>query len=481
MRAVALTDHGNMFGAITLYKAARRRGVQAILGCELDGRRRAAATRPCHLPVARRRRAEGYRNLVWLVSRGHVQPASAARARASRSTIARTRKGLVGMTGCMGGVVAAAHPRGGRGGRRARRSPRCATRFEPGSLYVELQDHGLPEQPVLNGILADARAASSALPLVATNDVHYAERDDAEAHLYLSCIKTGRSLRRGEGAPPRLERDVPEVARRRWRTLFAAHPEARAEHARDRRALPAAQAEARRADAPELPGARGVRHRGLLPPRRARGARRAASSELAAQGKTRRPRGVREAPRDRARRHREDEVRRLLPHRLGLHPLRQGAAASPSARAAARAPARSSPTRCASPTSIPSPTTCSSSASSTPSACQHAGLRHRLLHGPARRGDRLRPAEVRRGQRRPDRHVRTSSRRKSVVKDVARVHGHHRRSRRSKIAEPHPAQDAGRDVHDRRGARDRAEAQGALRRATRRHASCSTRRRSSRG
>ena len=120
------------------------------------------------------------------------------------------------MTGCMGGLVAQAILEEGEGrGREVLGALRDA--FEPGSLYVELQDHGLPEQPVLNGILVRL-ARELDLPLVATNDVHYAERADAEAHLYLSCIKTGRSLRGGEGAPPRLERDVPEVARRDGRS-----------------------------------------------------------------------------------------------------------------------------------------------------------------------------------------------------------------------------------------------------------------------
>ncbi len=198
MQAVAVTDHGNMFGAITLYKAAKDAHVQAILGCELEvaagpagqngpnGSGQAShAAHTVHLP-ALASNAEGYKNLIWLVSRSQVQGAPL-----SLQDVAEHAKGLVVMTGCMGGLVPQAILEQGESrGREVLAGLRDA--LEPGSLYVELQDHGLPEQPILNGIL-DRLARELSLPLVATNDVHYAERTDAEAHLYLSCIKSGRS------------------------------------------------------------------------------------------------------------------------------------------------------------------------------------------------------------------------------------------------------------------------------------------------
>src|ERR1700727_1966956 len=93
MKAVAVTDHGNMFGAITLYKAAKEAKVQAILGCELDVTRPNA--HPHHLPLLAAT-AEGYKNLIWLVSRAHIKGAPL-----SLDEIAPRAKGLVGMTGCM--------------------------------------------------------------------------------------------------------------------------------------------------------------------------------------------------------------------------------------------------------------------------------------------------------------------------------------------------------------------------------------------
>ncbi len=223
MNAVAVTDHGNMFGAITLHKAAKEAKVHAILGCELDVCGRGGHGQ--HLPVLAAS-PEGYKNLIWLVSRGHVVASDLRGATDPMVTLedlAGHTKGLVGLTGCMGGLVAQAILEEGE----ARGRDVLATlrdSFEPGNLYVELQDHGLPEQPVLNGILVGL-ARELDLPLVATNDVHYPERADAEAHLYLSCIKTGLSLEeakeRHHGSSEMYLKSPEEMAQ-----LFSAHPDA---------------------------------------------------------------------------------------------------------------------------------------------------------------------------------------------------------------------------------------------------------------
>ena len=217
MSAVGVTDHGNMFGAITLYKAAKEAKVQPILGCELDVARLSTGGHGHHVPLLASS-LEGYKNLIWLVSRGHVKGGAV-----TVEEIASRSKGLVGMTGCLGGLVSQAILEEGEGrGREVLASLRDA--LEPGALYVELQDHGLPEQPVLNEILVGL-ARDLELPLVATNDVHYAERTDAEAHLYLSCIKTGRSLEeakeRHHGSSEMYLKSPEEMA-----TLFSAYPEA---------------------------------------------------------------------------------------------------------------------------------------------------------------------------------------------------------------------------------------------------------------
>ncbi len=266
MKAVAVTDHGNMFGAISFYKAAKDAGVQAILGCEIEVADHGKAR---HLPLVAST-LEGYKNLVRLVSMGQVRPepdGPPGVACVSLETVAAHAKGLIAMTGCMGGLPAQAIlEEGAEAGKKS--LAKLKEIFEPGALYVELQDHGLPEQPVLNGILLQ-HARFFGLPTVATNDVHFPERDDAQAHLYLSCIKTGRTyaeaLERHHGSgemylksPDRDGRALLEPARRAQGD------------ARDRREVLGSQAEARSADAAELQGARGLRHRELLPQGRAR-------------------------------------------------------------------------------------------------------------------------------------------------------------------------------------------------------------------
>lgn len=222
MPAVALTDHGNMFGAISFYKAAKEVGVKAILGAELEV---VVGSHGHHLPLLAATE-EGYKNLVWLVSRGYVEPDPAGPAGVpcvSLSALEGRTKGLVAMTGCMGGMVAqSVLEEGVEAG--AKTLGRLKEMFEPGSLYVELQDHGLPEQPILKGILVDL-AKRFDLPLVATNDVHYGAKDDAEAHMYLGCIKSGRSYEeakeRGHGSREMYLKTGDEMVK-----LFADVPEA---------------------------------------------------------------------------------------------------------------------------------------------------------------------------------------------------------------------------------------------------------------
>ena len=190
MNAVALTDHGNMFGAITFYKAAKDVGVKSILGAELEV---VTNGHGHHLPLLAASE-EGYKNLVALVSRGYVDPDPGGTPGVPcvpLSALEGKTKGLIGLTGCMGGVLSQSIlEQGIESG--AKTLATLKDLFEPGSLYVELQDHGLPEQPILKGILRDL-AKRFDLPVVATNDVHYGTKEDAEAALYLNCIKNGRS------------------------------------------------------------------------------------------------------------------------------------------------------------------------------------------------------------------------------------------------------------------------------------------------
>jgi DNA polymerase-3 subunit alpha len=207
MKAVALTDHGNMFGTIQHYLACKDAGVSAILGCEVNVVRDGAKPPPSKsggasadlgedLPVDHlvllAGSLDGYKNLVRIVSAGHLEPVSIRGPSMREETIAKNNGGVIALTGCLGGVIAQqVLEQGEEAGRAA--LDRLRGLFEPGNLYVELQDHGFPEQAVVNDILARA-AADLGLPVVATNDAHFFKKDDGESQLYLSCIAANRSF-----------------------------------------------------------------------------------------------------------------------------------------------------------------------------------------------------------------------------------------------------------------------------------------------
>ncbi|MCU0694794.1 MAG: DNA polymerase III subunit alpha, partial [Polyangiaceae bacterium] len=167
------------------------------LGCEVNvardtgARGRAAEHVPVDHMVLLAASEKGYHNIVRVVSLGHIQPASEVAPSVSFDTLASNSAGVVMLTGCLGGLVPQALVHDGPDAA-VRELTRLRAIADPGHLFVELQDHGLPEQSVVNGILADA-AAGLQLPVVATNDVHYARREDADAQLLLSCIQTGAS------------------------------------------------------------------------------------------------------------------------------------------------------------------------------------------------------------------------------------------------------------------------------------------------
>jgi len=193
MKAVALTDHGNMFGAMQLYKAAKGVGIKPILGCEVNFvADRKDTSRPPHHLVLLASGQDGYKNLVQIVSLGWVHGMQKGVPVVDLETIAAHRKGVLGLTACLGGFVAQEIlMRGVEAGRRALGQLKDA--LEPGALFVELQDHGFPEQKPLNEILVKL-ARDNDIPIVASNDCHYHEQGDAQAQLALTCIAAGRTF-----------------------------------------------------------------------------------------------------------------------------------------------------------------------------------------------------------------------------------------------------------------------------------------------
>ena len=200
MPAVALTDNGNMFGAVQLVRTCEGTGVKPILGCEVNftaGDRRDPQNRELSHLLLLASSQEGYQNLVRLVSAGWVDGMAVDdQPRIDFEVLQKHSKGVVGLSACMGGYVAQEIlNKGPAVGREALGKLRDS--FEPGHFFVELQDHGFPENRPLNQVLGKL-AEDLGLPLVGTNDCHYLERSSAHAQLVLQCIGAGRSVREME-------------------------------------------------------------------------------------------------------------------------------------------------------------------------------------------------------------------------------------------------------------------------------------------
>lgn len=197
MNAVAITDHDNMFGAISFYQACLNASVTPIIGCEINvvrdqgARGTAALSAPIEHLVLLAASERGYHNIVRICSFGQINPASDLGPSVHLQTVAENLTDVIVLTGCLGGRVAQTILHNG---------PEAADDAlaelrdiaPKDHLFVELQDHGLPEQPIVNDILVRA-ARRMNLPVVATNDVHYARREDAQAQLLLTCISRGIS------------------------------------------------------------------------------------------------------------------------------------------------------------------------------------------------------------------------------------------------------------------------------------------------
>ena len=198
MPAVAITDHGNMFGVIEFYRAAEKNGVKPIVGCELyvapgsrhDKHAMNAREAANHLVVLAKDKT-GYNNLVQLVTAAHLE-GFYYKPRVDKELLAQHSKGLIALTSCLKGEVpqklAEEQPKQARTA-----ADQLRQIFEPGCFYLELQDHGLEQQRQVNRRLR-TMAKEMDLPLVATNDVHYLKPEHAHAHDCLICIGTQTTL-----------------------------------------------------------------------------------------------------------------------------------------------------------------------------------------------------------------------------------------------------------------------------------------------
>ncbi|HTX71540.1 MAG TPA: DNA polymerase III subunit alpha [Rectinemataceae bacterium] len=196
MPGLALTDHGNMFGAVKFYRSCREAGINPIIGSEFyvagGSRRERTGTETgnkyWHL-VLLAENEEGYHNLLKLSSASYTE-GYYYKPRIDDELLARHSKGLIASTACLGGEIPTLLA-AGKAAEAERKARFYAELFGRDHFYLELQDHGIPEQKPVNRSMIEL-ARRTGLPLIATNDLHYLERQDAEAHDVLLCIGTNR-------------------------------------------------------------------------------------------------------------------------------------------------------------------------------------------------------------------------------------------------------------------------------------------------
>jgi DNA polymerase-3 subunit alpha len=198
MPAVALTDHGNIFGAVQFFKEAKKKGIKPILGCEVYVAPKSRLDRQAdqrnqlhfHLLLLVKDEA-GYKNLCRLLTKAYTE-GFYYRPRIDKELLAQHSEGLIGLSSCLKGEISFLLGRGLEADAEAAAGT-YAEILGKGRFYIELQDHGLAPQKEINPQLIRL-ARKLALPLVATNDVHYYRKEDSESHDALLCIQTNKKL-----------------------------------------------------------------------------------------------------------------------------------------------------------------------------------------------------------------------------------------------------------------------------------------------
>lgn len=199
MPACAMTDHGNMYGAISFYNAMKNKGVKPIIGCETyitrGNRKEKAAAAPgekanFHL-ILLAQNYEGYQNLVRLTSKAYTE-GFYYKPRIDKELLAEHSKGLIGLSACMSGWPSAMLAAD-----KCDDAAKAAIEFEEilgkGNYFLEIQEHGLEPQARIRKPLVEL-SKRTGVPLVATNDAHYLMPDDARAHDVLLCIGSGKTV-----------------------------------------------------------------------------------------------------------------------------------------------------------------------------------------------------------------------------------------------------------------------------------------------
>jgi DNA polymerase-3 subunit alpha len=198
MHAIAMTDHGNIFGAIDFYQHAQKYGIKPIIGCEFyvsprsrfDKNTHGIGESSHHLIVLAKN-AQGYKNLMKLTTSGYLE-GFYYRPRIDKDILAEHHEGLIGLSACLHGEISDLLLRGNEDAAK-RVAHEYQKIFGENDFFLEIMENGLPEQKMANESLIKIGRELS-IPVVATNDCHYIDREDAEAHEVLLCIQTGKTL-----------------------------------------------------------------------------------------------------------------------------------------------------------------------------------------------------------------------------------------------------------------------------------------------
>jgi len=198
MDSAAITDHGVMYGVIDFYRAAREEGIKPILGCEVyvapnsrfDKELTGGEDRYYHLVLLAENNT-GYANLMKIVSRGFTE-GYYYRPRVDMEVLNEFHEGIIALSACLAGEVQRYIMKGlyEEAKKSALKYEKC---FGKGNYFLELQDHGIPEQQTVNMELM-RMSRELQIPLVATNDVHYTDASDADSHDILLCLQTNKKL-----------------------------------------------------------------------------------------------------------------------------------------------------------------------------------------------------------------------------------------------------------------------------------------------
>ena len=200
MPAVAITDHGVMYGAVEFYQRAKKSKIKPIIGCEAylapESRWKKQAHRDnregmsYHLTLLARNN-DGYRNLMKLVSLGFIE-GFYYKPRIDKELLREYSEGIIGLSGCYTSETST-YIRNGRIDKAEKALEEFVEIFGKDNFYIELQDSGIPDQKHINKILLEL-SKKCAIPIVATNDVHYLNKEDSKAHDVLLCIQTGSTI-----------------------------------------------------------------------------------------------------------------------------------------------------------------------------------------------------------------------------------------------------------------------------------------------